>query len=267
MNQSADLQKLLQQVANGSVKPETAWQQLNSRGTGFESVGEFAKIDHQRQQRNGFPEVIWGADKTPKQIVQIMQAMLRQNQQTQQTTPIMATRITPEVAEIIQAEIKQLTYYSVAKIAAIAPLNLVPQHPGNITIITAGTSDIPVAEEAAITAELSGFRVSRLWDVGVAGIHRLLSNLHYLEAADVAIVVAGMEGALPSVVGGLAKCPIIAVPTSVGYGASFQGLSALLTMLNSCASGIGVMNIDNGFGAAILAAKILQTAERIRNEE
>ncbi len=265
MNQSADLQKLLHQVANGLIAPETAWQQLQSTSIGFESVGEFAKIDHHRQQRNGFPEVIWGADKTPEQIIQIMQAMLRQNRQTRQTIPIMATRITPEVADIVGASIKQLTYYPLAKIAAIAPLNLVPQHQGNITIITAGTSDIPVAEEAAITAELSGFQVSRLWDVGVAGIHRLLSNLHYLEAADVAIVVAGMEGALPSVVGGLAKCPIIAVPTSVGYGASFQGLSALLTMLNSCASGIGVMNIDNGFGAAILAGKILRTAERLKD--
>ena len=261
MNQPADLKQLLQQVADGSIPPETAWHQINSMG--FESVEEFAKIDHHRSSRNGFPEVIWGEDKTPQQIIKIMQAMQRQNQQMQQTIPIMATRITPDVATKIQEEIKELVYYPMPRIAAIADKDILPQHPGQLSIITAGTSDIPVAEEAALTAELSGFQVQRLWDVGVAGIHRLLSNLHYIQEADVLIVVAGMEGALPSVVGGLAQCPVIAVPTSVGYGANFQGLSALLTMLNSCASGIGVMNIDNGFGAAILAIKILQTANRI----
>ena len=264
MNQSENLKQLLQQVAEGSVKPETALHQINSLG--FESVEEFAKIDYHRQQRNGFPEVIWGENKTSEQIIKIMQSMLRHNEQLQENLPIMATRIEPDVANQLQAAIVNLTYYSVAKIAAVVPQNITPKHWGQISIVTAGTSDIPVAEEAAITAELSGFKVKRLWDVGVAGIHRLFGNLQYIQEADVLIVVAGMEGALPSVVGGLAQCPIIAVPTSVGYGASFNGLSALLTMLNSCASGIGVMNIDNGFGAAILAGRILKTATRIQDK-
>ena len=260
MNQPEDLKQLLQQVADGSVKPETAFHQI--KNLGFESVEEFAKIDHHRHQRNGFPEVIWGEGKTPEQIMKIIQAMLGQNKGLQQDLPIMATRIEESVFQQLQHAIPQLTYYPLARIAAIAPQNLTPQHLGQINIITAGTSDIPVAEEAAVTAELSGFEVKRLWDVGVAGIHRLLSNLQYIQEADVLIVVAGMEGALPSVVGGLAQCPVIAVPTSIGYGASFNGLSALLTMLNSCASGIGVMNIDNGFGAAILAGRILKTVNK-----
>ena len=263
MNQS-ELKQLLQQVAKGAVNPETAWHQINS--VGFESVEEFAKIDYRRQQRNGFPEVIWGENKTPEQIIKIMQTMVRHNQQLQQDVPIMATRIEPDVANQLQQAISHLTYYPIARIAAIAPQDSTPKHWGKINIITAGTSDIPVAEEAAITAELSGFEVKRLWDVGVAGIHRLLNNIQYVQEADVLIVVAGMEGALPSVVGGLAQCPVIAVPTSVGYGASFNGLSALLTMLNSCASGIGVMNIDNGFGAAILAGRILKTASKIQDK-
>lgn len=259
-----ELKQLLQQVADGSLKPETALHHINNLG--FESVEEFAKIDHHRHRRNGFPEVIWGEGKTPEQIIKIMQAMLRQNQELQQDLPIMATRIEESVFSQLQIAIPQLTYYSSAKITAIIPQDAKVQHPGLINIITAGTSDIPVAEEAAVTAELSGFAVKRLWDVGVAGIHRLLSNMQYIQEADVLIVVAGMEGALPSVVGGLAQCPVIAVPTSIGYGASFNGLSALLTMLNSCASGIGVMNIDNGFGAAILAGKILKTANRLANK-
>jgi len=151
-----------------------------------------------------------------------------------------------------------------ARICAIAPATIEPKIGGLIGILSAGTADLAVAEEAAVTAELSGFRVQRLWDVGVAGIHRLLSNRHLIESASVLIVVAGMEGALPSVVAGLADCPVIAVPTSIGYGASFGGLAPLLTMLNSCASGIGVVNIDNGFGAAVLAGQILRTAEKLR---
>jgi pyridinium-3,5-biscarboxylic acid mononucleotide synthase len=265
MNQPEDLkqilQQVLQQVANGSLQPEIAFDRLQNLG--FDSVEEFAKIDSYRHSRNGFPEVIWGAGKTPEQISKIMQVMLHQNERLKQSLPIMATRIEHNVFTQLKIAIPDLTYYPVAKIAAIIPQNLTPQNPGLINIITAGTSDIPVAEEAAITAELSGFQVKRLWDVGVAGIHRLFSNLQYLQEADVLIVVAGMEGALPSVVGGLAQCPVIAVPTSIGYGASFHGLSALLTMLNSCASGIGVMNIDNGFGAAILAVRILKRANKL----
>ena len=176
----------------------------------------------------------------------------------------MATLIEPEIAEQLQTAIPHLQYYPLAKIAAIADTDATPKHPGVISIVTAGTSDIPVAEQSAVTAELSGFKVTRLWDVGVAGIHRLVSNWHYLAEADVLIVIAGMEGALPSVVAGLVDSPVIAVPTSVGYGASFGGISALLTMLNSCATGIGVVNIDNGFGAAILAGQILRTANKLR---
>jgi pyridinium-3,5-biscarboxylic acid mononucleotide synthase len=263
MNQPEDLKQILQQVADGLLQPEIAFNQLQNFG--FESVEEFAKIDCHRHSRNGFPEVIWGAGKTPEQIIKIMQVMRLQNEQLKQNLPIMATRIEDDVFTKLKIAIPDLTYYSVAKIAAISPENSTPQYPGLINIITAGTSDIPVAEEAAITAELSGFQVKRLWDVGVAGIHRLFSNLQYIQEADVLIVVAGMEGALPSVVGGLAQCPVIAVPTSIGYGASFHGLSALLTMLNSCASGIGVMNIDNGFGAAILAGRILKSVNKLAN--
>lgn len=265
MNQQEDLKQLLQKVAEGSLQPETALHQI--KNLGFEPIEEFAKIDHHRHRRNGFPEVIWGEGKTPEQIIKIMQAMQRQNQELQQPLPVMATRIEESVFTQLQTAIPQLHYYSVAKIAALVPEYLMLQKSGLISIITAGTSDIPVAEEAAVTAELSGFQVKRLWDVGVAGIHRLLSNLQYVQEADVLIVVAGMEGALPSIVGGLAQCPVIAVPTSIGYGASFNGLSALLTMLNSCASGIGVMNIDNGFGAAILAGKILKTANKINHKQ
>jgi NCAIR mutase (PurE)-related protein len=163
----------------------------------------------------------------------------------------------------LQELVDGLIYYPTARICAIAqPESIVP-HPGVISILTAGTADLPVAEEAAITAKLCGFEVKRLWDVGVAGIHRLLSHRQVIYEADVLIVVAGMEGALPSVVAGMADCPVIGVPTSVGYGTSFAGVAPLLTMLNSCAAGIGVVNIDNGFGAAILAGQILRTAKRL----
>lgn len=258
------LQDLLESVALGQIPVHTALDKLQHFG--FEPVGEFAKIDHHRSLRNGFPEVILGAGKTPEQIVQIIQVMLRKNREVGQDIPIMATLIEPEVFTQLQSNLPELKYYPMARICALVPENLEPKYPGLITVMSAGTSDLPVAEQAAITAELFGFRVNRLWDVGVAGIHRLLNNLHVIAEADVLIVVAGMEGALPSVVGGLADCPVIAVPTSVGYGASFNGISALLTMLNSCASGIGVMNIDNGFGAAILAGQILRTAHKLNGK-
>ncbi|MGF1491874.1 MAG: nickel pincer cofactor biosynthesis protein LarB [Microcoleaceae cyanobacterium] len=249
---------LLQSVAAGQVSPEYAFEQVKSLK--FEQVEDFARIDHHRQLRTGFPEVIWGPGKTPEQIVKIIQVMSQRN------PVVMATRIEPEVYQQLQAEIPELIYYSMAKICAwIAPdqSDLPTRAVGKITLLTAGTADIPVAEEAAVTATLSGFPVDRLWDVGVAGIHRLLNYRHLVASADVLIVVAGMEGALPSVVAGLANCPVIAVPTSIGYGASFQGIAPLLTMLNSCAPGIGVVNIDNGFGAAMLAGKILQMGERL----
>ena len=254
MTQPEALQKLLQAIANGEISPETALEKL--KHLPFEPIDEFAKIDHHRRLRTGFPEVIWGADKTPEQIIKIITAM------RQGATVVMATRIEAEVYQQLNIAIPDLKYYPTARICALSA----PQAPtqiGTISILTAGTADIPVAEEAAITAELSGFAVTRLWDVGVAGIHRLLSHRHVVDDADVLIVVAGMEGALPSVVAGMADCPVIGVPTSVGYGASFSGVAPLLTMLNSCAAGIGVVNIDNGFGAAILAGQILRTAKKI----
>nr|WP_199299562.1 MULTISPECIES: nickel pincer cofactor biosynthesis protein LarB [unclassified Coleofasciculus] len=253
------MQSLLAAVAAGDVSPEAALDKL--KHFAFEPVGDFAKIDHHRTLRTGFPEVIWGPGKTPEQIAGIMEAMRSRN------PIVMATRIEPAVYAQLQEKVAGLQYYASARICAIAPATLEPQYSGTIGILCAGTADLSVAEEAAVTAELCGFRVQRLWDVGVAGIHRLLSNRHVIESANVLIVVAGMEGALPSVVAGLADCPVIAVPTSVGYGASFGGLAPLLTMLNSCAAGVGVVNIDNGFGAAILAGQILRTAHKLKSSE
>lgn len=251
------LQNLLESVASGNMSPAVALEKL--KHFDFETVGDFARIDRHRKLRTGFPEVIWGLGKTPDQIVGIMQAMRQRSQSV-----VMATRIEPHVYEQLQPRVRDLCYYPMARICAIAPQSPRRDYPGEIAILTAGTADLPVAEEAAITAELCGFRVQRLWDVGVAGIHRLLSHQHVIAEADVLIVVAGMEGALPSVVAGLADCPVVAVPTSIGYGASFGGIAPLLTMLNSCAAGVGVVNIDNGFGAAILACQILRLAERLR---
>ncbi|MBD2354298.1 nickel pincer cofactor biosynthesis protein LarB [Tolypothrix sp. FACHB-123] len=255
MTNEKALRSLLEAVADGNVTPNQALDSL--KDLDYERVGDFAKIDHHRALRTGFPEVIWGLGKTPDQIVQIIEVMRQRN------PVVMATRIEPAIYTILQSRVRGLRYYELAKICAITPGEIAPQFDGVMGILSAGTADLPVAEEAAVTAELSGFRVLRLWDVGVAGIHRLLSNRHLIESASVLIVVAGMEGALPSVVAGLADCPVIAVPTSIGYGASFGGLAPLLTMLNSCAPGIGVVNIDNGFGAAVLAGQILRTAEKL----
>lgn len=261
----------MESVAKGEVSPAIAAQQVhnsvekqshpeattpNNRNA-YKPVGTFAKIDHDRAERTGFPEVIWGQDKSAAQIAEIMRVMELQQQ------VVMATRIGQVKADAIKAALPQVTYFEMARICAILPAAAVKTHPGRLSILTAGTADLPVAEEAAVTAELCGFTVTRLWDVGVAGIQRLLSNQHVIKESDVLIVAAGMEGALPSVVAGLADCPIIAVPTSIGYGASFQGLAPLLTMLNSCATGIGVVNIDNGFGAAILAGQILRVATKV----
>lgn len=255
MTQPEALQSLLESVAAGDVSPALALDKL--KNFTFESVGDFAKIDHHRTLRTGFPEVIWGLGKTPDQIAQIMEAMRLRNPM------VMATRIEPDVYAKLQEQVPGIQYYPTARICALTPSTLTPKSSGIIGLISAGTADLPVAEEAAVTAELCGFQVQRLWDVGVAGIHRLLSNRQVIAQANVLIVVAGMEGALPSVVAGLADCPVIAVPTSVGYGASFGGIAPLLTMLNSCAAGIGVVNIDNGFGAAILAGQILRTAHKL----
>ncbi|MCA1991410.1 MAG: nickel pincer cofactor biosynthesis protein LarB [Coleofasciculus sp. S288] len=255
MTQPKALQTLLEAVAAGEISPTVALDNL--KHLAYEPVGDFAKIDHHRTIRTGFPEVIWGPGKTPEQIAQIMEAMRLRN------PIVMATRIEPDVFAKLEEKVPDVQYYPMARICAIAPKTLQPKYSGTISLISAGTADLAVAEEAAVTAELSGFQVQRLWDVGVAGIHRLLSNRQVISEADVLIVVAGMEGALPSVVAGLADCPVIAVPTSVGYGANFGGLAPLLTMLNSCAAGIGVVNIDNGFGAAVLAGQILRTAHKL----
>lgn len=249
------LRDLLSAVASGQVTPEVAFDKL--KYFDFEPVDDFARVDHHRALRTGFPEVIWGPGKTPEHIVKIINTM------RDRTPVVMATRIEPEVYEILRSHLPELRYSPLARICAIAPSHLEPQYPGTITLISAGTADLSVAEESAVTAELCGFRVKRLWDVGVSGIHRLLDNRELIARADVLIVVAGMEGALPSVVAGLANCPVIAVPTSVGYGAHLNGLAPLLTMLNSCATGIGVVNIDNGFGAAMLAGQIIRTATRL----
>lgn len=263
MNQSEALQSLLEAVAAGNVSPTAALDKL--KHFTYEPVGEFAKIDHHRSLRTGFPEVIWGLGKTPEQIIEIMSAMHNRNAAAPHPVPIMATRIEAEVFAQLQAQLPEVRYYPMARICALAPETIHPNYSGTIGLISAGTADLPVAEEAAVTAELCGFQVQRLWDVGVAGIHRLLDNRGAIAKADVLIVVAGMEGALPSVVAGLADSPVVAVPTSVGYGASLGGIAPLLTMLNSCAAGVGVVNIDNGFGAAILAGQILRTAHKLRS--
>ncbi|MEC4987042.1 MAG: nickel pincer cofactor biosynthesis protein LarB [Oscillatoria sp. PMC 1068.18] len=257
MTQPEAIKLLLEAVAAGEVSPEAAKEKL--KYLAFEPVGDFAKVDHHRQLRTGFPEVIWGPGKTVEQIAGIMEVM------RSRSPVVMATRIEAQVYEQLKDRVAGLEYYPVPRICALGSPAQQNQHNGAIAILTAGTADIPVAEEAALTAEFCGFTVQRLWDVGVAGIQRLLNNRHVLAQADVLIVVAGMEGALPSVVAGMADCPVIAVPTSVGYGASFGGIAPLLTMLNSCAAGIGVVNIDNGFGAAILAGQILRTAQKLRS--
>ena len=242
---------LLRQVQSGALTIEDALVKLKSEP--FEDLG-FAKVDHHRALRQGAAEVVYGAGKTPEQIQEIAQRMLAQDVET-----VLITRISAETADIIRQQIP-LQYFDMAKICIVGAM---PQEPteGHIVIATGGTSDIPVAEEAAVTAEALGNRVVRLYDVGVAGLHRLLSNLEPLMSARVIVAIAGMEGALASVIGGLVDCPVIAVPTSVGYGASFGGITALLSMLNSCASGVSVVNIDNGFGAGYLASMINHMGE------
>ncbi|MBI5400379.1 nickel pincer cofactor biosynthesis protein LarB [Candidatus Saganbacteria bacterium] len=220
----------------------------------YEDLG-FAKVDHHRMKRKGFPEVIYCQGKTPTQIAAIAKKIWEKGHD------VLATRANKKAYSAIRKVIKSAKYYEEARIVLVQSSKLKTQNDKSklkVSIITAGTADIPVAEEAAVTAEFLGLKVDRIFDVGIAGLHRLIKNLDRINEAKVLIVVAGMEGALPSVIGGLVDKPIIAVPTSVGYGSCFEGLSALLTMLNSCAPGVAVVNIDNGFGAAVMAYSILK---------
>ena len=245
------LKLLLQQVRNGQTDLESALDRLKTLP--FEDLG-YAKIDHHRCVRNGVPEVIYCEGKTIPQIKGIVEKI------SQHHVNILATRANQDVFDGIQEVVPDSEYHDMARIVVVKPRPVEKQ--GNVAVVCAGTSDLPVAEEAAVTAEVLGNQANRLYDVGVAGIHRLLGVCDELFKASVAIVVAGMEGALASVVGGLVSCPVIAVPTSVGYGASFGGLAALLCMLNSCASGVSVVNIDNGFGAGYQASLINKMAVR-----
>lgn len=240
------LQTLLEQVANGGVKPEEALLQIKTEP--YKDMG-FAKLDTHRGIRQGMAEVIYGAGKTKEQILKIAQAML-----TEQEKTVLITRMSQEAADYVKQYL-DLQYDEMSRTGRIGKIPM-PDGAGKIVIATGGTSDMPVAEEAALTAEIYGNEVIRLYDVGVAGMHRLMDHVDEIMSARVIVAIAGMEGALASVIGGMADCPVIAVPTSVGYGANFGGLSALLSMLNSCASGISVVNIDNGFGAGYLASMI-----------
>lgn len=242
----SDTKKILEQYKNNELSLEETLLELKKEP--FADIG-YAKVDLHRKVRQGAAEVIYGEGKTPEQIIGICDAMLKNGENT-----ILITRLSKESADVV-SRAHRLNYHPQAKIGIIGHLPK-PDGIGKIVIATGGTSDIPVAEEAALTAEVLGNEVVRLYDVGVAGVHRLLSHLDLLMDASVVIAVAGMEGALASVVGGLVDCPVIAVPTSVGYGASFGGISALLSMLNSCASGVSVVNIDNGFGAGFSASRI-----------
>ena len=243
---NSDIRKLLESVRQGTTSVDDAL--LEIKKAPFEDIG-YAKVDLHRKIRQGVAEVIYGAGKTPEQIAGIVDAMLHNGQKR-----ILITRMSQEAAEFLAAK-QPLDYRKDARVGIIGGFPE-PDGIGRVVIATGGTSDIPVAEEAALTAEIHGSKVVRLYDVGVSGVHRLLSHMELIMGATVIIAIAGMEGALASVVGGLADCPVIAVPTSVGYGASFGGVSALLSMLNSCASGVSVVNIDNGFGAGYLANMI-----------
>ncbi len=243
-----ELAELMERVKSGEVSPEEAVEKINTAP--FEDLG-FAKIDHHRSLRQGVQEVIFGQSKTVEQISSILSSMVSSG-----ATNILVTRLQPEKAAIL-SETHELDYHADARIAVCAPREI--KHTGSVVVTCGGTSDIPVCEEAAVTAETLGSRVHRVYDVGVAGLHRLLAQLTVFSEARAVVAVAGMEGALASVVGGLVDCPVIAVPTSVGYGASFGGVAALLSMLNSCASGVSVVNIDNGFGAGYLASLINRT--------
>jgi NCAIR mutase (PurE)-related protein len=241
------IREILDGVAAGKMTPAAAFKYI--RDLPFEDLG-FAKLDNHRSVRRGIPEVIFGEGKTAEQLTAIGNRVLASG------TNLIITRLDADKARVVKRKIRTLAYHADARIGAVVKERVKPSGQGVVMVMSAGTSDIPVAEEAALCAELFGNRVARVYDVGVAGIHRLTANLEAIRQASVLIVVAGMEGALPSVVAGLVDKPVIAVPTSVGYGASMGGLAALLGMLNSCASGVTVVNIDNGFGAALAATLI-----------
>ena len=244
---SSELRDVLEQVRAGELSVDDAVARIKTEP--YHDIG-YAKVDLHRKMRQGSTEVIYGAGKTPEQIAGIVEVLRENGQGT-----VLITRLSAEAAAELNGLVDGLTYHEQARIGIIGDMPE-PDGLGTIVIATGGTSDIPVAEEAALTAEVEGNRVLRLYDVGVAGLHRTLSHLDDLMNATVVVAVAGMEGALPSVLGGLVDCPVIAVPTSVGYGAAFGGIAALLGMLNSCASGVSVVNIDNGFGAGFLASRI-----------
>ena len=245
-----ELQDLLHRLHQGEVEPSDVAGKILAalRAAPFVDLG-FARVDTHREVRQGFPEVILGLGKTPAQIAAIAEKIVARGQ------TLLVTRATPEAHDAVRAVVSGSEYHADARAITYAQ-GRVEAGRGTIAIVCAGTSDLPVAEEAAVTAVVMGNRIDRLYDVGVAGLHRLLAEHDRLQKARVLVVVAGMEGALPSVVAGLVKVPVIAVPTSIGYGASFGGLAALLGMLNSCANGVAVVNIDNGFGAGCMASLI-----------
>ena len=250
------LRHLLESLKRGEISTEDVLGRLKTFS--FEDVG-FAKIDHHRRMRNGYPEVVYGEGKTPEQVAEIFSRLADQNPN------VLCTRASRAAAEAVRARVPEARYHEICRIVEVRRSQAEPV--GLVALAAAGTSDLPVAEEAAVALEVFGSRVERVYDVGVAGIHRLFAHADVLRRANCVIAVAGMEGALPSVVGGLVDVPVIAVPTSVGYGTSFGGITALLAMLNSCASGISVVNIDNGFGAAYQADMINKLAVRGRKDD
>ena len=247
-----DVRTLLGEVASGTVPVSDALRRLQSLDTA--DLG-FARIDRHRAMRRGFPEVIFAEGKSPDQVAAIALALYESG------SPVLATRCATDAADAVATAIPSASYHAIARCVIAVPTPIKPAA-GRVVVATGGTTDIPVAEEAALTAELTGVTVDRLWDVGVAGIHRLLANAGRFDDADAIVAVAGMEGALPTVVAGLVACPVIAVPTSVGYGAAFGGLAPLLGMLTACSPGVAVVNIDNGFGAGYLAGTIARRAAR-----
>jgi len=251
-----EIETLLEDVRAGRTTPQAALERL--KRLPFEDIG-FARVDHHRALRRGFPETVFGSGKTPEQIVAIVDRISGAGQN------VLVTRTTADVHARVRERHPAAQFHDAARCLTLLSRESEPL-PGRLAVVCAGTSDIPVAEEAAVTAEFFGATVERTFDVGVAGLHRLLDRAPRLREADALVVAAGMEGALPSVIGGLVDAPVIAVPTSIGYGASFQGLAALLAMLNSCASGVAVVNIDNGFGAAYLACQMLLRLRRKASE-